>query len=341
MANLEVVRASLFGVALGDALGAQTEFVRSAEEIRLRWPPLGPQQPAGEGVWKVTDDTQMMLAVGLAMMDVGGELEPASFAERIRLRFLQWYVDPENNRAPGNTCLRACDGLGRMEDASVWQDATVLGSKGCGANMRVQPLGLMADGVADDVIAGASQLQAAMTHGHPTGLAAAELTAFAVRWAARGDDPDGLIRALRGRCVGQREIYHSAWLGDLWERAQAPSPQAFISRGWDECDEALARAQAAVDGEVSLEDDPCVHAGDGWIAEEALATALLVFAQSHESPLDVIRRGAVTRGDSDSIACIAGAVVGAHEGEGAWRDDWIARTEYRDELEELAAFLAE
>jgi ADP-ribosylglycohydrolase len=335
--ELEVVRACLFGVALGDALGAQTEFVRSAEEIRRRWPPMGPMEPAGYPVWRVTDDTQMMLAVGWAMKDLGGELEPGPFAERLRVRFVQWYHDPDNNRAPGNTCLRACDGLEALEDGQAWQDASVLGSKGCGANMRVQPLAFL--DAEEEVIAGASQLQAAMTHGHPTGLAAAELTALAIRWSARGDDPDDLIEALRQRCAAQREVYHARWLGDLWERAHAPSPGEFISRGWDECDAALARAQEAV-GVASLEDDPCLYAGDGWIAEEALATALLTYAQDYGSPLGVIRRGAVTRGDSDSIACIAGGLVGAYRGEGAWPTDWIDKVEYRDDLEDLAEFLA-
>ena len=53
---------------------------------------------------------------------------------------------------------------------------TVADSKGCGANMRVTPLGLM-PGLTDATRAGASQLQAALTHGHSTALAASELTA--------------------------------------------------------------------------------------------------------------------------------------------------------------------
>ena len=54
----------LFGLAFGDALGAPTEFLPVAEILR-RWPPAG---PAGEPA-RVTDDTQMALAVGEALAE--------------------------------------------------------------------------------------------------------------------------------------------------------------------------------------------------------------------------------------------------------------------------------
>jgi ADP-ribosylglycohydrolase len=53
----------------------------------------------------------------------------------------------------------------------------------------------------------------------------------------------------------------------------------------------------------------------------------------------VVRRAAVTSGDSDSIACLAGAFAGAHLGLDAWPEDWIERIEYRDGLDRLGVFL--
>ena len=44
-----------------------------------------------------------------------------------------------------------------------------------------------------------------------------------------------------------------------------------------------------------------------------------------EVPVGAIQRGAVTRGDSDSIACLAGAFAGAHLGIDAWPAAWRAR----------------
>jgi hypothetical protein len=99
---------SLFGSAYGDALGKPTEFL-SYEEIVAQYGPAGPRELTGRPAL-VTDDTQTMLAVGEAIRAAGdlgpGELEPA-----LRSAFLTWAVSPDNNRAPGATCLRACDAL--------------------------------------------------------------------------------------------------------------------------------------------------------------------------------------------------------------------------------------
>src|ERR1700716_3754502 len=56
----------LFGLAFGDALGAETVFL-SVNEILHSFPPDGPLQPPGDPA-RVTDDTQMALAVGSALL---------------------------------------------------------------------------------------------------------------------------------------------------------------------------------------------------------------------------------------------------------------------------------
>ena len=60
-----------------------------------------------------------------------------------------------------------------------------------------------------------AQFQAALTHGHPTALAASDLTATAIADLAAGGDPDGLLHRLR-TYAHQRLIYHTDWLGSLW-----------------------------------------------------------------------------------------------------------------------------
>ncbi len=55
-------------------------------------------------------------------------------------------------------------------------------------------------------------------------------------------------------------------------------------------------------------------------------------SSSSTSPLTALRRAACTSGDSDSIACLAGAFAGAYLGADAWPADWASRIEYRDEL---------
>ncbi len=323
---------SLLGLALGDALGFPTEFddVPSIHAKCGPWRDMELPRPA-----IVTDDTQMTLALGRGLRTAmeRGALGPKRLERPVREEFVDWSRSPENNRAPGRTCLVACGLLG-AEDRP-WQDASQIHSKGCGANMRVAPVGL-APGLSDDQRAGAAQLQAALTHGHPTALAASDLTAHAVRLLAQGAEPTGLVGLLRSYAYDNRTRYHEQWLGDLWTRSQDPSPEHFIARGWDECLEILGRLRDALRA-PSPETDPCLATGEGWIAEEALATGLLCFLLFVDEPVTALRRAACSSGDSDSLACLAGAFAGAHHGADAWPAEWAERIEYRGDLLALGA----
>ncbi|WP_327298431.1 MULTISPECIES: ADP-ribosylglycohydrolase family protein [unclassified Streptomyces] len=325
---------ALIGLALGDALGYPTEF----DDIPVILAKYGPwRQLELPRRALVSDDTQMTLALGRALRTVmdRGLLEPSAMATAARQEFIGWYHSPENNRAPGRTCLTAC---GLLDSDRPWQRASQLQSKGCGANMRVAPLGLV-PGLSAEQRAGAAQLQSALTHGHPTALAASDLTAHAVFLLAHGAEPTGLVGRLRSYAVENRTRYHERWLGDLWTYAGdagGATPAHFMARGWDDCLAALDRLVDALRA-PSPETDPCLATGDGWIAEEALATALLCFLLFPDEPLLALRRAACTKGDSDSIACLAGAFAGARLGPGAWPREWAERIEYHGELLALGA----
>ena len=323
----------LFGSALGDALAAPVEFIRSAAEITRRFPPDGPTAPQGHPA-RVTDDTQLALAVGEALLEAGRPFTAASLEGPLRAAFIDWKRSPENDRAPRLTCMRACEGL---ERGLPWTTATVIGSKGCGANMRVAPVGILA-GVNGDTRAALAQFQAALTHGHPTALAASDLTARAIADLLDGAAPAALPARLRDYALSQRAVYHADWLGTLWQAAGAASPETYIARGWDECLAILDRLDAAL-ATPDRAIDPCLLTGEGWIAEEAFATGLLCFLLYPADPLAALRRASVTAGDSDSIACLTGAFAGAHLGLAAWPANWLARIEYRDRLAAVSAGL--
>jgi ADP-ribosylglycohydrolase len=322
----------LLGMAYGDALGADTEFLQ-IDAILRRYPPAGPQDLAIP-LARVTDDTQMALAVGEALLKAARPYTLKTLEDPLRDAFTSWNESPDNNRAPGMTCIQACDYLAC---GLPWYKATIIRSKGCGANMRVAPVGLLSaskDGVTIHDRAAIAQFQAALTHGHPTGLAAADLTAYAVADLVADGAPSGLTDRLIAYAQSQRTTYHQDWLGPLWQRAGAASPEAFIGRGWDECLAVLARLQHAL-LHIDRQEDPCLATGAGWIAEEALATGLLCFLMYPDAAVAAIRRAAVTSGDSDSIACLTGAFAGAHLGLNAWPAAWLDRIEYRERLTRL------
>ena len=320
---------SLFGLAYGDALGRPTEFLTVAQ-IERSYGPGGPRELVGQPAL-VTDDTQLGLAVAWALHEAP-EATPGVLEPLLRARFVAWAHSPENNRAPGMTCLRACGGLAQ---GLPWRRATMENSKGCGANMRVTPVGL-APGYDLDTLAGVAQLQAALTHGHPTGLAASELTAYAVRLLRDGSAPSEVPALLRQRAREQRTVYRGEWLENLWQRPGIDYPADFAALGWDECLAALDRLDAA----LSRPDDggdPCRETGEGWVAEEALATALLCALRHRDDPVSALARAATTVGDSDSIACLTGALLGAAYGMPAWPAQWRDQIEYADQLGTLGA----
>jgi ADP-ribosylglycohydrolase len=208
--------------------------------------------------------------------------------------------------------------------------------------MRVAPVGLLKLGEAGLTAAtraAIAQYQAAFTHGHPTALAASDLTAQAIADLAAGGDPATLPKRLRAYAESQHSIFHSEWLGPLWQPFYLPEgvrPEQNIGRGWDDCLAVLDRLDAAL-AHPDYNSDPCLATGAGWVAEEAFATGLLCFLLYPNDPLAAVRRAAVSSGDSDSIACLSGAFAGAYLGIGAWPQDWIRRIEYRLRLTALCA----
>lgn len=325
----------LFGMALGDALGAKPEFMSVAQIIQ-HWPPDGPSQLDGDPV-RVTDDTQMALAVGNALRSAPRPYKRETLFLPLRDEFLKWLNSPDNNRAPGNTCLRSCH---RLAEGRPWYEATDHNSKGCGANMRVQPVGVLPageDSLTESTRAAIAQFQAALTHGHPTALAASDLTSAAISDLMAGGDPAGLPGRLRIYAESQRMVWHGDWLDPLFDYAShigGETRQSYIARGWDECLAILDRLDAAL-RKPDYATDPCTATGLGWVAEEAFGTGLLCFLLYPNDPVAALRRAVVTAGDSDSIACLTGAFAGARHGLAAWPNDWLKRIEYRDSLSAL------
>ncbi|AFM04847.1 ADP-ribosylglycohydrolase [Bernardetia litoralis DSM 6794] len=332
------IKGCLIGSAIGDGFGYPTEFMK-IDEIKSKWGSNGLTEPIGD-IIKVTDDTQMAIAVSKAVMNSykTGDLIRDTFEKELIKKFVLWLNDNENNRAPGMTCLKSCENL---EKGIKWEKATAKNSKGCGANMRVAPLGILKfknKNITDAQIAKWTQFQSAITHAHPTALVASELTAIAIIKILEGIEPTDLINTLIEYSYSQKNTYHQNFLKNIWERAGVYDKLDFINRGWNECIEILKRVKEA----AKLNDkktDPCEYTGEGWIAEESLATALLCFLLYPNDSVQALIRAVNTKGDSDSIACITGALVGARNGLSSFPIDWVEKIEYQKELNEYISFV--
>ncbi len=295
--------ALLFGLALGDALGYPTEFL-SLKEIKKHYGVQGIQEPPAPALY--SDDTQMTLALIKGMLEAGLTAAIDTQMQAISRYFVEWLNSPENNRAPGNTCLSATRNLAAGQH---WQQSG-LDSKGCGAAMRVAPLGYFYQ-FYPDMLYRVADATAIITHNHPTARAAAIAAAYLVKLALDGVSPEAYLRKV----------------------------MTFTDGLSDELDYALLRVGHVLawnDEESALN-----HIGQGWVADEAVALALYCVMRYPDDYVACVRRAANTDGDSDSIACIAGGISAARLGLDTIPLAWRERCERRDELTTLAHQMAE
>ncbi len=301
---------ALVGLAVGDALGYPVEFQRRDGILRL----FGPQGvtgfvagPSHHPPGTYSDDTQMTLAVATALLR-SGDSDLDTLMQTMAEEFVSWSGSPDNDRAPGATCM---EGARRLAAGMPWREAGVRSSKGCGSAMRVAPIGLFywRDTPRLLQVARASSL---LTHAHPAAIEGAAAAALLVALALGKRTPEEMLAALLAECAPRSEDL-AARLHQLPEMVGA-APEVALSRA---------------------------GLGEGWTAEEAVASALYCFWRSPEDFATTVLTGANTDGDSDSIACIAGAISGAFNGATVIPPPWFAQLEGGARIAEIARRLHE
>jgi ADP-ribosylglycohydrolase len=295
---LEKAKGMMFGLAIGDALGWPTEFL-SLHQIKAKYGPDGIRELPSPALF--TDDTQMTIAIAEALIKAGEhDIEP--IMEAVKVEFIKWLHSPENDRAPGGTCIQ---GVRNLEKGMHWIKSGVAHSKGCGSAMRSAPIGFYYQHDPEKLkqVAHASGI---CSHGHPAADAACIGTAYLVKLALDRLPPDEMIPALLKFTEG-------------------------ISKEFDHAIHKIEECLQWPDEEKALN-----YLGEGWVGEEAVALALYCFLKYPDDYKKTIIRGANTNGDSDSIACIAGAISGAYLGIDAIPEDWIKKIEKSEYLESLS-----
>lgn len=317
----------IWGLALGDSYGYPVEFL-SYKKITKKYGRKGPKFPK-QAI--VSDDTQMSLAVWNSITRLN--LSYPAMIQDLVDEFLIWLDDKDNNRAPGMTCTTA---LRFIKHGLPWHVASMIDSKGCGAMMRAPWIGV-GQTYAGPALEMVAQLQAAITHGHPTAVVTADVTARIVRDLAEDRVTLEELPKHALQLAAETRLHHALEpvalrLGETVTEYQ----ERGVSQLWS----CLDFVPIAVD---QMRDDPwgydvCEWTGEGWIAEEALATALLCVALFPDQPLEGLRRAACTGGDSDSVACIVGSLYGAALGD-CWPKEWKSRLEkrYHEELTDAVA----
>lgn len=286
----------LLGLAAGDALGAPYEFE----------PPRGPELEVamvGGGVWEPgewTDDTAMAIAIA-EVPATGADLRDESAQDVIAARWLGWAAGAKDVGIQTRSVLHAAGRRGisaasaRAEAAAVHRQ--VGRSAGNGSLMRTAPVALAYLDDQDGLVAAARSISA-LTHFDPDAGDACVLWTAAIAHAVRTGDLD--IRVGLDHLDTERR---QVWSQRL-DVAESACPADFARNGW--VVEALQAAWCAIATTEVPVDDP----GAGSFRADHLRDAL-----------DAAVRGGY---DTDTVAAIAGGLLGAAYGASAVPLAWRA-----------------
>lgn len=277
----------LLGQAVGDALGVPYEFATPpgpGEEAAMIGGGLGPYAP---GEW--SDDTQMAACVA-QVAATGVDLRSEAALDEVAAGFERWRADgasdigAQTRQVLAHASRSPGRPAARLRGASRGLHERTGRTAGNGALMRTGVVGLAA---LDDrsVTAEAARAVAELTHSDPLAGDSCVLWCEAVRVAVREGRLD--VRAGLDLLPDGSARRWSAWIAEAEDPGAAPSlnPNGFT----------VTALQAAWHAVVTTDDLPAgLHAA--------------------------IRIG----GDTDTVAAIAGALLGAYHGASAvprgWRD---------------------
>ena len=296
--TVEQYTGCMMGLAIGDALGAPIEFM-SLQQIKALYGGRGITGPVGP--LRYTDDTQMALATAAGCLRAW-----ARYAEKgichppsvIYFHYIDWLKtqnDPEQRRAPGNTCLSALQSgkKGTIEEP-------INNSKGCGGVMRTAPIGLtFLPGEPQGAFRMGAET-AALTHGHPSGYLTAGFLPEMIAHIIRGSSLDEAI----DRSIEKLVAYEGH--AETLEKIEQ------------------ARRLAAEDRDV---EQSIVELGEGWVGEEALAVALYCALKFPDDWRAGVLAAVNHSGDSDSTGSICGSILGAKLGLSAIPAKWVRDVE--------------
>lgn len=351
--QLDKIRGSMVGGAVGDALGYPVEFICSYEGIQKRYGENGitrldttqwwlPDEEKSGKAW-ISDDTQMTLFTACGLLNAKAQGKAPKYA--ICEAYLEWYYTqvgrkssrhkdcwigdvPElnNRRAPGNTCMTALQDILRGKDPYN-------NSKGCGGIMRTAPVALYGavwrdtpegeplegriSNIKDvDMLAADA---AEITHQHPLGWLSSALEAHVIYRIMQKDCPT----------VGDFKAYLSEGYDILL--SLYPNEGAGITQLRALTDKALGLV-----GSSASDVDNIEAIGEGWVAEETLAIAVYCAVKYFDNFEKAIIASVNHKGDSDSTGAVTGNILGAVVGYDAIPEFFKADLELHDVILHVA-----
>ncbi len=315
MVSRERVRALLYGLAVGDAIGLPAELRQRAE---LAQHPISGLTGHGThdqppGTW--SDDTALALCQAEALAErIPAEVE--KFVADMHDMLLRWYEEAEWTVRGTHFDLSLSMRTALMYLQSGVDPAElpefVAHAHGNGAMVRCLPLALVAKGRTDGEMAELTGAVCSLTHPHPVAKLAA---AFAVLLGAKLAQGQALAPAIADTRAG---------FGALIE---AERPDA----------DALTRLEMLASGDLAQRNPDELNAsGDAADTLEVALWCLLTTADYSAAVLKAANLG----DDADSNAALTGGLAGLAYGAETIPSGWMQQIQRSSEIGELADRLA-
>lgn len=323
---------AILGHAIGDAMGKPTEFIQLNEQFSMfpngirSFNDFHPHDficdNQGRKVAPYTDDTAMAKLCLMGALRGSNNLNDAM--EQTAQLFVEGMNSPDGWaapwRAPGNMCLKSVKMLSeclkeKKKEEGWWKVGDKSGG-GCGSVMRAYVYGLLFYHnleMAEHWAVESSKL----THGASISLAASAAMAVGTALA---------LQKVRPKIIVDYMI-EAASRYDLQTAFMIKKASEIAKR--NKKDDLTLRQMFERSRSVFEE-------FQGWAAHEAIAAATYIFVLSPDNIQHAWYLGVHTPGDSDSIACMAGALVGARVGAGQISQELVKMLEGNDELKSLA-----
>ncbi len=296
----------MLGAAIGDALGKQNEGL-SRKEIPGRVIDYGktPERcPGGKlRAGQYTDDTEQMIVLAQSLIECGG-FDVQDFAGRIAHWGADTLADPVRRSLVGPSSSIA---ISRLSSGVSWKES---GSDipSCGSAMRVAPIGLFYK--KPDEVESNAALSSLPTHNSKAAIAGAVAVAVGVRCALEDMDCFDITKEIIARA-------------SKYDKGLANKIELSYVKRDAEPDEVFAEL------------------GTSYLVYETVPSAFYGFSRHFEDPEKAIIEAVNAGGDTDSIACITGALCGARHGVEAFPEWWLEGLENRGLIEHLARMIFE
>lgn len=320
MSLLDRALGAFYGLALGDALGMPTQSLSRAQ-IKQRFGAItaledaGPDQPIAANMPKgsITDDTEQAILVGQLLIDGKGQIEPSVLAQRL----IEWEAVM---RAKGSQDLLGPSTKRAIEMILAGVSPEEAGRYGTtnGAAMRITPVGIAADVANPEHFIRAVVQACQVTHNTSLGISSAAAVAAVVSAGINGMD---LGEALRlGTQMAQQAEHHGHWVagGRIASRIS-----------W-------ART-VSIDSDKTLLADLLYDVIGTSVASQESVVVSFALAQQvavgEMGAFEALCMAASLGGDTDTIAAILGAMLGACLGMQSWPIELIEQVKKVNHLE--------